>query len=233
MEAGPIGDRPRGWGRSSEMDWIDGITDRLSHLGDNSARTMFGGHSLYWRGVIFAIAHRKRLYLKVEDQSKPAFEDPGMGPLRPNVAGNGEVRGAGDASVSIRWRPRMTQPKNSDTSAKRKISEMISEMAAGFLGVGDTIEERQNRLNAACTAWNLACGSPEVRQQQLEQYREGYLRLNPGTSPTDLANIIKDLESLIERKLKMFPDDHRQVVSARVVMVGNAYRIEVASATLP
>ena len=48
----------------------------------------------------------------------------------------------------------MTQPKNSDTSAKRKMSEMISEMAAGFLGVGDTIEERQNRLNAACTAWN-------------------------------------------------------------------------------
>jgi hypothetical protein len=127
----------------------------------------------------------------------------------------------------------MTQPKNSDTSAKRKVSEMISEMAAGFLGLGDTIEERQNRLNAACTAWNLACRSPEVRQRQLEQYSESYLRFNPGTSPTDLANIIKYMESLIARKLKMFPDDRRQIVSARVVMVGNAYRIEVASATLP
>ena len=31
------------------------------------------------------------------------------------------------------------------------MSEMISEMAAGFLGVGDTIGERQNRLNAACS----------------------------------------------------------------------------------
>jgi hypothetical protein len=40
------------------------------------------------------------------------------------------------------------------------------------------------------------------------------------------------METLIERKLKMFPDDKRQIVSARVVMVGNAYRIEVASATL-
>lgn len=57
MEAGPSRDRPRGLGTSSEMHWIDGITDWLSHLGDNSARTMFGGHSLYWRGVIFAIAH--------------------------------------------------------------------------------------------------------------------------------------------------------------------------------
>ena len=79
----------------------------------------------------------------------------------------------------------------------------------------------------------MACGSPEIRQQQLEQYVEGYLRFNPATSPTDLANIVKDMESLIERKLKMFPDDHRQIVSAKVVMVGNDYRIEVASATLP
>jgi hypothetical protein len=126
----------------------------------------------------------------------------------------------------------MTQPKNSDTASKRKMSEMISEMAAGFLGVGDTIGERQNRLNAACTAWNMACGSPEVRQRQLEQYKEGYLRFNPAISPSDLANILKDMELLIERKLKMFPDDKRQIVSVRVVMVGNDYRIEVASATL-
>ena len=126
----------------------------------------------------------------------------------------------------------MSRRKKSNKPTKRKMSEMISEMAAGFLGVGDTIGERQNRLNAACSAWNIACGSPEVRQRQLEQYKEGYLRFNPATSPGDLANILKDMELLIERKLKMFPDDKRQIVSARVVMVGNDYRIEVASATL-
>jgi len=52
----------------------------------------------------------------------------------------------------------MTQRKKRKTPAKRKMSEMISEMAIGFLGVGDTVGERQNRLNAACTAWNMACG---------------------------------------------------------------------------
>ena len=126
----------------------------------------------------------------------------------------------------------MSRRKKSNRPTKRKMSEMISEMAAGFLGVGDTIGERQNRLNAACSAWNMACGSPEVRQRQLEQYKEGYLRFNPATSPGDLANILKDMELLIERKLKMFPDDKRQIVSARVVKVGNVYRIEVASVTL-
>ena len=126
----------------------------------------------------------------------------------------------------------MSRRKKSNKPTKRKMSEMISEMAAGFLGVGDTLGERQNRLNAACSAWNMACGSPEVRQRQLGQYKEGYLRFNPATSPGDLANILKDMELLIERKLKMFPDDKRQIVSARVVMVGKDYRIEVASATL-
>ena len=109
---------------------------------------------------------------------------------------------------------------------------MISEMTRDFLGVGDTIGERQNRLNAACSAWNMACGSPEVRQRQLDEYKRAYLRFNPATSPTDIANILKDIESLIERKLKMFPDDLRQIVSAKIMKVGNVYRVEVVSATL-
>ena len=126
----------------------------------------------------------------------------------------------------------MTRRKRRKSSAKRRMSEMISEMAVGFLAVGNTVGERENRLNATCTAWNMACASPKVRQRQLEQYGEGYLQYNPGTSPSDLANIIKDIELLIERKLELFPDDHRQIIDARVVKVGSEYRIEVASATL-
>ena len=125
----------------------------------------------------------------------------------------------------------MTQRKKSKPPTRRTMSEMISEMGAGFVGVGDTLGERQNRLNAACTAWNMACGSPELRQQQLRQYGESYLRFNPATSPTALANILKDMELLMEQKLKLFPDDKRQIVDARVMKVGSTFRIEVASAT--
>src|SRR5580692_6370666 len=121
---------------------------------------------------------------------------------------------------------------NADSSAKRKMSEMISEMAAPFISEGNTPEEKHNRLTAACSAWNMACGSPEVRLRQLEQYVEGYRRFNPAISPRDLANIRKDMELLMERKLELFPEDKRQIVSAKIVMVGKGYRIEVASATL-
>ena len=126
----------------------------------------------------------------------------------------------------------MSRRKKPAGSPKRKMSEMISEMAAPFISEGKTPAEKHHRLTAACSAWNMACGSPEIRRQQLDQYVEGYQRFNPTTSPSDLANILKDMESLIERKLKMFPEDQRQIISASVIIVGNDYRIEVASATL-
>jgi hypothetical protein len=126
----------------------------------------------------------------------------------------------------------MIQPKNPDPSTKRKMSEMISEVAARFISGGKTPEEKENRLTAACSAWNMANGLPEVRRHQLEQYIEGYRRFNPATSPSDVASVLKVMESLIERKLAMFPDDKRQIVSSKIVMVGKDYRIEVASANL-
>jgi hypothetical protein len=127
----------------------------------------------------------------------------------------------------------MTDRKNTTPGDQpRKMSQMISEMAAHFIGVGQTAEDKHHRLTAACSAWNMACGSPDVRRQQLEQYIEVYRRFNPAASPDDLAGIHKDIETLIERKLQMFPDDGRQIVNARVVMVGKDYRIEVASSTL-
>ena len=34
------------------------ILDRLSRLGEVTSRPLFGGHGLYWRDTIFAIAYR-------------------------------------------------------------------------------------------------------------------------------------------------------------------------------
>ena len=127
----------------------------------------------------------------------------------------------------------MNDNHDSTAAPMRKMSEMISEIGAGFISAGKTLAERQNRLTAVCSAWNMACVSPEYRQRQLEEYKEAHVRFNPGTSPTDLANIAKVMESLIERKLKMFPEDHRQIVDAKVVPVGASFRIEVVTATLP
>ena len=60
------------------------ILDRLSGLGEVTSRPLFGGHGLYWRDTIFAIAYGGRLYLKVDEGSKGDYLAYGMGPFRPN-----------------------------------------------------------------------------------------------------------------------------------------------------
>jgi DNA transformation protein and related proteins len=62
----------------------DRIHDRLATLGDISSQSMFGGHGLYWQGVIFGMVFRERLYFKVDDESKGEYLARGMGPFRPN-----------------------------------------------------------------------------------------------------------------------------------------------------
>ena len=124
----------------------------------------------------------------------------------------------------------MNNSFDSNQQPYRKMSEMISEIGGAFISVGKTLSERQNRLTAVCSAWNIACASPENRQQQLQQFADSYRRFNPAISPDDLARIVKDMETLIEQKLMLFPEDHRQIVDATVVPVGADFRIEVASA---
>ena len=58
------------------------VMTRMGVLGNITSRAMFGGLGLYWRDVIFGIVFRDRLYLKVDDQSRPEYERRGMGPCR-------------------------------------------------------------------------------------------------------------------------------------------------------
>ena len=62
--------------------------------------------------------------------------------------------------------------------AKRKISEMILEFAGDFLSLGESQEHKQCLLNAACSAWNIACIPADKRQKALDRYMTEYQRLN-------------------------------------------------------
>jgi hypothetical protein len=127
------------------------------------------------------------------------------------------------------------QKKNKDRqrrpppSARSKISQSILEFAGDFIHMGDTLEDRQNRLNAACSAWNMACNTSELREQHLAQYVRGYGEFNPEADAEHLANVRKDMETLIEAKLKMFPHDLRQVIGARIINDGGKERVEAVA----
>jgi len=48
-----------------------------------TSRAMFGGVGVYSGGLFFALMAGDRLFLKVDDTNRPAFDAIGMGPFRP------------------------------------------------------------------------------------------------------------------------------------------------------
>jgi DNA transformation protein len=57
------------------------LKDQLSDLGDVTARRMFSGAGIYIDGVIFALVIDDVLYLKTDEESRPAFEAEGLEPF--------------------------------------------------------------------------------------------------------------------------------------------------------
>jgi DNA transformation protein len=53
----------------------------LSPLGPCSARRMFGGHGLYFDGVMIGLIAYERLYLKTDEQSLPRWREAGCEPF--------------------------------------------------------------------------------------------------------------------------------------------------------
>jgi DNA transformation protein len=62
-------------------DFVDHVLDLLSAWGGVSARRMFGGYGLYRGGRMFGLVSDDRLYLKVDEASRPDFEAAGVQPF--------------------------------------------------------------------------------------------------------------------------------------------------------
>lgn len=53
------------------------VLDMLQPHGPITAKALFGGHGLYYDGLIFGIIVDKELYFKVDDQTRAAYEELG------------------------------------------------------------------------------------------------------------------------------------------------------------
>ncbi len=59
------------------------VLDQLRGLRGVTARAMFGGHGLYKEGIFFAAVTEGRLFFRVSDETRPAYEEAGMPPFAP------------------------------------------------------------------------------------------------------------------------------------------------------
>lgn len=79
----PAVSRARRTGRPPDHTFLEFVLDQLHGLRALESRAMFGGHGLYQGPVFFAIVHRGRLYFRVGDATRAAYEARGMKPFRP------------------------------------------------------------------------------------------------------------------------------------------------------
>jgi DNA transformation protein len=61
----------------------DFVLEQLGRVAPVTAKRMFGGVGIYSQGLFFALIAQDRLYFKVDDATRPDFEQLGMEPFRP------------------------------------------------------------------------------------------------------------------------------------------------------
>lgn len=115
---------------------------------------------------------------------------------------------------------------------KEKISEMVANFAKEYLILGEDIEHKQNLLNSAVSAWNIACLTEQKREKMIEKYMEEYKRLNPEDGEDILKGVENDLRLLIKRKIELYQDVNKQIVNAQIQEENGKFRITVALLTI-
>jgi len=116
-----------------------------------------------------------------------------------------------------------------DNSSEIKMSAMIIEYASEYINLGDTLEEKQSYLNAACSAWNIAILKKEERQKALDDFIEQYKNVNPDADDTDTDNARHDIGLLIKEKIRLYPNVKKTIAGAEITNDKGKERIVVAS----
>ncbi len=64
-----------------ESEFVHFVVESLSSLGPVVAKRMFNGHGIFLNKVMFGIVAWDTLYLKVDDKTRPAYEEKGLEPF--------------------------------------------------------------------------------------------------------------------------------------------------------
>ncbi len=89
------------------------------------------------------------------------------------------------------------------------------------------MQQKQSRLNAACTAWNISNLPKYERRKALERYLQSYRAQNPGVQDSNFLR--KDMEHLIKQKNRLFPQVKKPIMHAEIRGEGDHFSISAVS----
>jgi hypothetical protein len=112
-----------------------------------------------------------------------------------------------------------------------KVSQMILDVAAQFIELGNSEEERQTHLDIACKAWNL---SILPKSRRTKEYNNYLTEVRLKIKDKDVMKYFKeDLDGLIAAKIELYPNEKRPIISAKLENIGSTqYNVTAAFARL-
>jgi DNA transformation protein len=66
---------------SRKLEFVNLVVERMGEFAPVQAKAMFGGHGIYWQGLMFALIAQEQLYFKADEQSAGQFTARGLGPF--------------------------------------------------------------------------------------------------------------------------------------------------------
>ncbi len=89
---------------------------------------------------------------------------------------------------------------------------MIIKFAGAFIETGESMEQKQSRLNAACTAWNIANLPKHERRKALARYLQSDRAQNIGVQNANFLR--KNMEYWIKQRNRLFSQVKRPIMYA-------------------
>ncbi|AQQ09636.1 hypothetical protein L21SP3_01444 [Sedimentisphaera cyanobacteriorum] len=115
------------------------------------------------------------------------------------------------------------------SSGKQKVSAMLLKVAAGYIDLGKTKEQRENYLRSACSAWNIACLPRPKREPAIRQYLKQFQTINQADE-SDCRGFEEDLRKLIEQKDKLYPNVDIPIIGSQIKITDGREQYIVISA---
>jgi DNA transformation protein and related proteins len=117
----------------------DYVTDQLAPLGAVLAKRLFSGSGLYFDGKMFGLIHDDTVYLRVDDETRSAYEQRGLRPFRP-VSRKPDMVSLNyyelpsevldDSDELLAWAQRAVRASRSETAARARARKARSDGAA-------------------------------------------------------------------------------------------------------
>lgn len=113
----------------------------------------------------------------------------------------------------------------------KKMSDVLKDFIRPYADIPKSKKELQHLLETAVTAWDLALMPEEERMTMLDKIFVATIKKSKNIDKEDIETSRALIEDFINRKLKYFADEKRQVVDFQVEYLGRgAYHLSVASA---